>query len=121
MPNININAGTFDCQDPTNPYYITVNMGTTYRVNFEYRLNYSWNASTYDNVGLPTEVILLYTMDGQPAQIYQGVLPDIANNFLVTGFPFHDVMSFELQFIVGDPQICAKNEFINTADIVPAT
>lgn len=118
MPNININAGIFSCSDPTNPYYITVNIGTTYRVGQDYRFNYNWNSSTYSNVQLTTKVELYYSLDGQNAILYTGTMPNNATNFLVTGLPFHDIASFELNFIVGDPQMCSKNEFINTNDIV---
>lgn len=118
MANINIKAGLFDCTDPTNPYAIQINIGTTYRTGYEYIFNYSWNTALYNNVGLSTEVIMYYSADGQGAVLYPGTMPDNANDFLVNDIPPHDTVSFELHFIVGDPQICLKNEFINPNDII---
>jgi hypothetical protein len=118
MPNININTGQFNCQDPA--WVMGVNMGTTYRIsNTDYRLNYNWNSSQYDAIGVATNVILRYTLDGGTSQLYTGSLPDNATNFVIS-LPFHDEVLLQFEFQV-DGGTCYTYVNVPYSEIVSIT
>lgn len=119
MPNININAGEFKCQDPASPWYEVVNMGTIYRGNnYEYFLNYNWNSAIYDAIGMATDVLLRYILDGGTSQPYVGTLPDNATDFQIT-LPTHDTVILQFEFQIEGGTQCYLNINVPNSAIVP--
>lgn len=117
MSNINITAGEFICSDPASPWALAVNMGTTYRgSNNQYYLNYSWNSAMYDNIGLATDVVLRYILDGGTSQPYNGTLPDNATNFQIQ-LPAHDSVILQFEFQVAGGTQCYLNINVSTPQI----
>lgn len=120
MRNINIDIGNFDCSDPNSPFTMNVTIGTTYRQNYAYYLNYSWNSAMYDSLGMTTDVIMRNSLDGQPFEPYLGMLPDNASNFQTITFPLHDTMDIELEFQVNGRALCFQTISIPYSSIVNA-